>query len=419
MTMSLSLRRAMLVSGCVLMVAGTPGYAQQAINLPPALRASLDRSVNPAQRIQVTDPEGREITEETRAQVRDGAVVLAPPANRPFIVRLEQVERMALPVDQARVALPGGLVMPGPRGTLPAWSQVTVGASPSPAVWDEARRRYTTRLWFGLRASDHASPDLVPDRPVAVRLDFLGLNAEPVEALQLERPGLEYERPVDLHFMPTTASPTLQVRSNLTSVDVALEVLPRLELRPVHLAVPGLGLGTVNVVVAHVLPYGDSAPATRDVPVSLTIDGGALLDQPSVVIREGDTQAQFTLRSSGLGEVTVRARAGALSDSTTIQQTFPLFPLLAGLFGGGLGGFARSFMPRARRRSTPRRVLEGLVVASIAYVAAVLGVAQLGLPAVGAATEAGAFLTGALAGFIGVAVIEQLTRGTSPARTPA
>jgi hypothetical protein len=98
-----------------------------------------------------------------------------------------------------------------------------------------------------------------------------------------------------------------------------------------------------------------------------------------------------------------------------VHQRFPTGTLAAALLGGALGGLARRFVKGARRSLTGRRIAEGLVVASIAFVAGVLGVGQLGLPAAVVATEAGAFLTGALTGFAGVSAIEALTKKAAPA----
>lgn len=402
--------RRVLAAGCLCAMTATAAPAQQPITLPPALRATLDPARGSTQRIQITEADGREITADAQPRVRNGTVLLAAARTRPFIVRLDQVERMPMPADRERVALPGGLVMPGDGASPPAWFQVTVAASPSPAVWDQARNRYVTRVWFGLRASDHAPPDLVPPQPVSVRVGFAGLNAEAVEPIELARPGLEHERAVDLHFLPTTAAPTLQVRSNLTRVDFELEAPGRLVLRPTNTEMPAFGLGTVGIVAAYLAPHGDAAPASRDLSVLLTVEGRATPDPRDVVIREGESEVRFSLRSAGSGPVAVRATAGALTATTTVEQTLPVGPWLAGLIGGALGGFLRSFVPKARRRTRARRVLEGLLVALVAYVAAVLGVAFLGLPAAVAATEAGAFLTGAIAGFAGVAVMETLTQ---------
>ena len=80
------------------------------------------------------------------------------------------------------------------------------------------------------------------------------------------------------------------------------------------------------------------------------------------------------------------------------------------LLGGALGGFARQFVKGARRSSRRRRTLEGVVVGLVAFLAGVLGVGYFELPSGVVATEAGAFLTGAIAGFAGVSVLEFIAK---------
>ncbi|TVR54541.1 MAG: hypothetical protein EA425_01705 [Puniceicoccaceae bacterium] len=382
---------------------------EKPVSLPPALRTSLQRG-DATQRLRVTDTAGQEITEQTRARFDDAAVVLAAPRAEPFIVRLDHVEQVALPRDGQRIPLPGGMVLPGAAGEREMWLQLTFGASPIPVVWDPDQRRYRTKLWFGLRASDHAPGDLASPEPVPVRINFVGLTAEEVAPLRLERPGLDHEQGLEFHFLPTTEKPTLQIRSSLTDVDLDLDVPPRVELRPVHRQIPGLGLGKTDVVVAHLLPHGPAIAVDQPLSVTLSIDGRATPESTRVEIPAGQSETRFLLRSSGLGPVTVRVSAAGFSDSVRLHQYLPLAPPVAALLGGMLGGFARSFLPKARRRAAGRRVLEGLVVAMIVFVAAVLGVAAFGLPPAIAGTEAGAFLTGALAGFCGVILLEKLTR---------
>lgn len=84
--------------------------------------------------------------------------------------------------------------------------------------------------------------------------------------------------------------------------------------------------------------------------------------------------------------------------------------MLAALIGGALGGYSRRFSKQATSASSGARIAEGLAVAVIAYVAGVLGVGYLALPVFVVSTEAGAFLTGALTGFVGVTVIEALSK---------
>jgi uncharacterized membrane protein len=99
-----------------------------------------------------------------------------------------------------------------------------------------------------------------------------------------------------------------------------------------------------------------------------------------------------------------------LTGITELNQRFPVGPLVATLVGGALGGLARRWVKgKARKRTPLRYMLEGIVVGLVAFVAAVLGVGYLNLPAAIAATEAGAFLTSVLCGFVGVAVLTSLT----------
>jgi len=63
---------------------------------------------------------------------------------------------------------------------------------------------------------------------------------------------------------------------------------------------------------------------------------------------------------------------------------------------------------RSEMLAALRRVFEGVIAGLVAFVAGVLGVGYLHLPPPIVATEAGAFLVSALAGFAGVSVLETL-----------
>jgi fluoride ion exporter CrcB/FEX len=220
---------------------------------------------------------------------------------------------------------------------------------------------------------------------------------------------------VDLLFRPSTTQPKLKVRSTISDSDVAIDALPRLELRPARTVLLGFGLETVAVAVAQVQADGQPAVATASTPVDVQVRGAARREgAEEVVIAAGAARTEFVLRSSGLGKVTVQATAGAQFATTELSQRFPMGPLIATLLGGALGGLARRWVKGARPRPMLRNVLEGIVVGLAAFVAAVLGVGYLDLPAAIAATEAGAFLTGILCGFAGVTVFSALTAKLKP-----
>ena len=365
--------------------------------------------------IQVTDLEGRDLSAETEKRVENGRVELALPEDRrDVIVRLREV--VSLPLPERRTTLPGGVVQSGPdAGDESAWFRPSIMATPVPVTWNTEQRRYSTRIFLGLQPPRNA-PAAQLDQPIVMRLGFRGLTAEPVPDVTLAMAGVEHEKEVELSFLPTTEAPVIEVRSSLGDVDLTMEVLPRLELRPVGDSVPGLGLGAVAVDVVRLHPHGAPAAVAEDTDVTVEIQGGAHPEEERVQIPAGQSRTRFTLRSARLGPVTIKATAGALSDSRTIDQQLPVAPLTAALVGGALGGFSRRFRKGSAAVADGARVVEGLLVALVAYAASVVGVGWLGIPAAVAGTAAGAFLVGVLAGFVGVTVIEVLAKkgGAAP-----
>ncbi len=367
------------------------------------------------QDITVTDLDGDELAQDLDVQVDQGRLTVATLEADPrqFVIRPRETSALQLPAE--RTALPGGVVDLARADDPGDWFRPTLLASPLPVAWDHALRLYSTRIFLGLSGgSDPDGGEL--ERPVTVRFGFRGMAAAPLPDVTLERAGIEHEQVIDLHFLPTTRHPVLELRSALGDADLEIDVLQRLELVPLQGSIAGFGLGTASVEVLHLEPHGAPAPVERDTPVSLAIDGPGTVEPARLVIPAGTSSARFTLRASGLDDVIITAQAAGFSDSRTVHQHLPLLPLAAALIGGGLGGYSRRFSGGKPRFPAGARVLEGLLVALVAYVAAVLGVGHMGLPPAVAATEAGAFLVGAASGFAGVVVIEMLSKRLMPAQ---
>jgi hypothetical protein len=402
-----------------------PGPPSDATPTPPQalpderVRLDWDREV---EQLRITDLEGRDITDQVRPRRDQEQISLAIPPQQPFVVKSEQIDTLRVTTEE-RLTLPGGLVIPAAtrpedeEEAVSDWLRLTLTTSPVPASWDDQAQAYHTELSFGLHAADDRLDLITLERPVVVRVGFAGLEAlEALPPLRVEAPGLEHEQTVSLRFVPRTSQPMLRVRSTISDVDLELEALPRLELRPAASSMTGLGLARQNVTLVQLEPHGVPRPAEQPTDISLTADGGGRLESSRLRLDQQEFTATFGLHSSGLAPVTITAFAGGLSATTTIEQHFPWGPVLAALGGGALGGIGRRFVKGARRSLTGRRLVEGVIVASVAYVAGVLGVGYLALPMAVVATEAGAFLTGVLSGFIGVNVLETLTQ---PGRKPA
>jgi hypothetical protein len=362
---------------------------------------------------------GEDITAQVDPQERDGKISLRVSNSQPFIAKPKRLSTLTL-ADGERTVLPGGFVMPlaannaGAEAPKLVWFRITVSASPLPAPWSEARQSYDTALSFGLKAPANSPEGLEPPGGVMIRLALENATAEEVLPIRLDRPGIEHEKTIPLRFRPTSDSPQLLVRSTISDVNLALRAQPRLEVRPVQSEVLGLGLAPVEVNVQQVSPDGAGLPAREATPLLLQVSRAAKLEPSAPTLGPGESRTVFSLRSGGVGPVRIQAKAGSYVGAATVQQKFPVTPLAAALLGGALGGFARRFVKGARRAAGARRILEGLVVSCIAFVAGVLGVNYFAaLPSGIVTTEAGSFLTGALSGFVGVLVLEGLSANKS------
>ncbi|MBB3192369.1 hypothetical protein [Halomonas cerina] len=422
-------RRLLLLITCLSLVTAAWSQSSPTPSEPPPREDTPDTRLRldwkrDAESLRVMTLQGQDITGEAQPRQEADQVSLAVSRHQPFVVKDERVETLTLRSEE-RLVLPGGLVVPdvaqtdetgksvtGEGGALIAsWIRLTLAPSPIPAIWHEETRAYHTDLSFGLRSPDSRRNAAPLSHPVTVRMGFSGLEAlEAVPALTLEATGLAHEKTVSLRFLPRTPTPIVRVRSTLSDVDLEIEALPRLTVRPASSSLMGLGLAAQEVTIVQLAPHGVPLPAESPTDIDVTLHGGGHLESGRLQLAPDASAASFSLRSRGLAPITVTAFAGGMRGSATIEQHFPWGPVIAALGGGALGGFARRFVKGARKRQAPRRLIEGVVVASIAYVAGVLGVGYLALPTAVVASEAGAFLTGALTGFLGVTVLEALSR---------
>lgn len=393
-------------------------------SVPAATRALARRAIvegltEPVQNLSITDLQGRDISGQVDPRMEGGKLTLNLAQPSAVVLRQKTVPTLKVGSGE-KIILPGGAVVPlppidpatGSVSNKAIWFRLTFAASPMPAPWDDKEGSYVTRLTFGLRKPEGAPANLSLDQPVIIKLAYRGLVAPETAMISLDAPGLENEKTIALNFTPQSDKPTILLRSSISEVDLELTALPRLNIFTDRDPILGLGLDVATVTITNVRPDGRSAPVDRIIPVNVTVEGGARFEPAAVAFAAGEPTTRFNLRSSGLGSITIRANADGITGATLLRQTFPTGPLAAALMGGALGGFARRFVKGARRASHKRRVIEGLVVSSIVFVAGVLGVAFLNLPSAVVSTEAGAFLTGALGGFVGVTVIEQMTRKT-------
>ncbi|BET69126.1 hypothetical protein ASA1KI_40440 [Opitutales bacterium ASA1] len=376
--------------------------------------------VSPATRVLATDLAGMEIPSR---RATDGTVSVDPTPGQ-WVV-LKPSEAVPLQMKKGVQWLPGVVVPPranddGGRTVAEALGSYAEFAI-VPIVWDVSIDAYRLVGRVGVaRNGDRTLGGELGARAI-VRLAFDGLAAEPAE-YTIEDAGAEGERPMEVVFTGTLkAQARLIVRSNLAADQPFLmDVRPRIDVKARNNPILGLGLEETIVVVQCVEAHGAALALPGDVPVEVETSGGRDQDASAMRVSQADPRREFRVRSVGFEPIKVAATARlpteAIVGSVTIRTTMPWVQLAAALLGGALGGFARRFVKGARRNRTGVWMLEGLVVALVAFVAGVLGVGFVGLPSFIVATVAGAFLTGTIGGFLGVTVIEKITSRVSPAQ---
>ncbi len=393
-----------------------PAFAQVKDEKPVAARFVAVPMVEALKDMRVTDLKKRDVKRELPANFEKGTVSMLGSRWDQLAVKPEVIETRVLDKSQV-MELPGFAVIAPSSSPVASGAgdkalelfRLTFFASPLPAVWDLEKQSYTTTVTFGLKASSGEDSGDGLAEPVEVKVAFQGLAALEPEPLLIEGPGLQKEKSFVLDFKPTTEQPTLLVRSTISDVDLELRAVSRIALQSARKEILGFGLEEAVFDVSEFQPHGALVENVVSVPISVSVEGRGRVEPEQPAFAVGQARSQFKVRSSGLGAMQVEARVGDAVAVASVAQLFPVSPLLAVLFGGALGGFARRFIKGAPSSKRGRWILEGLVVSLIAFVAGVLGVGNLGIPSAIVATEAGAFLTGALSGFVGVVLLEKLT----------
>lgn len=294
----------------------------------------------------------------------------------------------------------------------------------APIGWNAGIGAYRVLASVGvaLDGNPEATGPIGKTIPISFSVSGLdGVEINPGE-LVIEQLGIEGEQKFQIDFAKTTlAKPAIVLRSQIAAnQEFFVDATPRLELIPESDPILGFGLEEVEVFARSVNALGAGLPESAGESL-LVVTSNARRTPKGALSFSDDAHTTFSIRSLTLGTIGITAStstdAGSIEGQVDIGTTMPVGQIIAALLGGMLGGFSRRFVKGAQKANATRHVIEGAAVSLIGFVAGVLGVGFLNIPSAIVATIAGAFLTGAVCGFLGVVVLEGLTRKVAPAAT--
>jgi hypothetical protein len=174
---------------------------------------------------------------------------------------------------------------------------------------------------------------------------------------------------------------------------------------------PAFGVGSGTLTVTLVGRDGVPFPAPRPLEIQLS---SRRLRQPAVLsIAQGKATGTADIRTTGFGMDEVIATSGAFRASLPVRQVFPVAPIVAAVVGGALGGSARYLRNKGKRQSLlVRRVIEGMLVGLILVGATWAGLVSVDVSTGILGTPFGAFVLGALSGYLGCVVLDRVAKKT-------
>jgi hypothetical protein len=284
-------------------------------------------------------------------------------------------------------------------------------------TWDAATKRHLATFFFGL---DAESGDPGPlDSPIDARFTVTCDDVAPAEA-QVKAVG-----PAGYQTITVGCSAAIKNERKTQELEVFVDrgnlsypfSLPHRAGAPTlavdQSRVYGLGFGATELTVRSVEEDGSPLDADADLLAQLVFSGGGLNASP-VTIKRGTQMTTLTLHPRGVGAIAVTAVLRELqSPPLPITLTWPLVPLIAILAGGLIGGLIRA-KKENRKKLGPviaQSVLIGLLMTALALILPSI----VELPTWALQTELGLFVVSALAGYVGIPLLDRVSSLVFPA----
>lgn len=283
-----------------------------------------------------------------------------------------------------------------------------------PLTWNDQARAYTTELFVGYEFEDGREINMPAPKTVTFFAEGANARIQADSVTVSKSGGSGYQRVVlttgqiegETHFTArVSAADELKCSVMVFREPGGLTLsLPSTEL-------PAFGVGSSELTINLIGRDGAPFAALKPLEVQLT---SRRLRQPSVVtIDAGKSAATVDVRTMGYGKDEITAHSGTFRGTLPVSMIFPVAATVAAVVGGAIGGVTRYL--RNKRKGTPllvRRVLEGSLVGLIIVGATWAGLVSVEVSTGILGTPFGAFVLGALSGYLGCVVLDQVAKRT-------
>jgi hypothetical protein len=283
-----------------------------------------------------------------------------------------------------------------------------------PLTWNEQTRAYTTELFVGYEFEDGREVNMPAPKTVTFFAEGANARIQADTVTVSKSGGSGYQRVSlstgqiegETHFT-ARVSPADELKCSVA----VLREPGMLKLSLPSTELPAFGVGSAELTVSLLGRDGFPIATTKPLDVQLT---SRRLRQPAVVtIEPGKSVASVDVRTMGYGADEITAHSGGYRAALPVQLSFPIAATVAALLGGAIGGVTRYL--RNKRKGAPllmRRVLEGMLVGLIIVGAAWTGLVSVDVSTGILGTPFGAFVLGALSGYLGCVVLDRVAKKT-------
>ena len=287
----------------------------------------------------------------------------------------------------------------------------------APLTWDDEEGSYCTELVVGVDEICDGAGDA--SLPSSIHVQFFATDSlvKP-DSLVIDRSGVQGYARTKIFVASRDSKPVVEAKSEFGTQECAVrgrQELGKLEIASQAREILGFGLEEVQLSVNAI--GRDGRPFAGDARFDMRFDSqsGRLPGQVEMPANKSSTS--FTIRSSGVGERQITAKADPVkSGPFSLHFTWPWLVLSVAAVFGAIGGFLRSRAGEVPKPSTTKAatIAVGSLVGVVGYLIVATGLAETKIPDQLWTTEAGAAVISFAVAFGGLALLGRFVGAIFP-----